>query len=100
MRGLLDSIDALPAKARTRVRNDALKSGRSDVRHAALRQIAATDWTLARTPGMRDANERVRRWASGLTGPTGAPTATIDATRVPKPSTTARLSVTQVSLFD
>ena len=54
MRGILDVIDVLPLKARPLVRNEALKSGRGDVRLAALRQIAGMDWELARTLGVRD----------------------------------------------
>ncbi len=69
VRRILDSVDVLPWKARTLVHSEALKSVRSDVRHAALRQIAAMDWTLARTLGLRDPNSKVRRWASGLTDP-------------------------------
>ena len=100
MRGILDSIDILSLKAKTLVRQEALKSGRSDVRQAALQQIAVLDWSLARTLGMRDANERVRRWASGLTDPATAPTPPIGATSAPTPSTSETPSATQVSLFD
>lgn len=100
MRGILDSMDALPSKARTLVREKALKSGRSDVRQAALQQIAVLDWSLARKLGMRDANERVRRWAAGLADPATAPTPTIGATSAPTPSTSKKSSATQVSLFD
>lgn len=96
MRGILDSIDTLPLKARALVRQEALKSGRSEVRQAALHQIAVLDWSLARTLGMRDANERVRRWASGLTDPATAPTPTI----APTPFTSKKWSATHVSLFD
>lgn len=100
MRGILDSIDVLPSNAKTLVRQEALKSGRSDVRLAALQQIAVLDWSLARTLGMRDANERVRRWASGLADPATAPTPTIGDTTAPTPSTSKKSSATQVSLFD
>ena len=90
MRGILDSIDVLPLKAKTLVRQEALKSGRSDVRQAALQQIAVLDWTLARKLGMRDANAQLRRWASALTDPATAPT----------PTTGATSAATQDSLFD
>ena len=100
MRGILDSIDALPSKAKTLVRQEAMKSGRSDVRQAALQQIAVLDWSLARTLGMRDANSRVRRWASGLTDPATATTPKIGATSASTPSTSKKRSATQVSLFD
>lgn len=100
MRGILDSFDALPSKAKTLVRQEAMKSGRSDVRHAALQQIALLDWSLARTLGMRDANERVRRWASGLTDPAAATTPTIGAASAPTPSASKTPWATQVSLFD
>ena len=100
MRGILDSLDVLPSKAKTLVCQEALKSGRSDVRQAALQQIAVLDWSLAQTLGMRDANERVRRWASGLTDPATARTPTIDATSAPTPSTSKTPSATQASLFD
>ncbi len=69
MRGLLDSIESLPPEGRSLVGRMALKSGRADVRHEALRQLAHTDWALARMLGLRDANERVRRWASDLVDP-------------------------------
>jgi hypothetical protein len=100
MRGILDSIDALPLKARTLVRQEAMKSGRSDVRQAALQQIGVLDWSLARTLGMRDANEQVRRWAYGLTDPATAPPPTIGARSAPTPSASKTPSATQVSLFD
>ena len=100
MRGILDSFDALPSKAKTLVRQEAMKSGRSDVRHAALQQIALLDWSLARTLGMRDANERVRRWASGLTDPAAATTPTIGAASAPTPAASKTPWATQVSLFD
>ena len=101
MRGLLDSIDALPSKSRTLVRQEALKSGRSDVRQEALRQTALLDWSLARTLGMRDGNEQVRRWAAGLTDPATAPTPTIGATSTTTRPTRSRNSpATQDSLFN
>ena len=103
LRGLLDSIDALPAKAGTLVRTEALKSGRSDVRHAALQQIAAVDWSLAQTIGRRDTNERVRRWALGLKGPTEPQDPKTSATGTTSTSDKAApktSSTTQVSLFD
>ena len=100
MRGILDSIDVLPSKAKTLLRRAALKSGRSDVRQAALQQIALQDWSLARTLGMRDANAQVRRWASGLTDPATASTPTIDATGASTPTASKKRSGTQGSLFD
>ena len=100
MRGILDSIDVLPLKARTLVRNEALKSGRADVRHAALRQIAAMDWTLARMFGLRDPNRQVRRWASGLTDPATSAFPTNGPTVAPTLSTSKKSSASQVSLFD
>ena len=100
MRGILDSFDAVPSKARTLIRQEAMKSGRSDVRHAALQQIALLDWSLARTLGMRDANERVRRWASGLTDPAVPATTPTVAASAPTPSASKTPSATQVSLFD
>lgn len=100
MRGILDTIEILPSKAKTLVRQEALKSGRSDVRQAALQQIAVLDWSLARTLGMRDANGQVRRWASGLTDPATAPTPTIGVTSAPPPATSKTPPANQVSLFD
>ena len=100
MRGILDSIDVLPLKARTLVRNEALKSGRADVRHAALGQIAAMDWTLARTLGLRDPNRQVRRWASGLTDPATSTIPTSGPPGAPTRSTSKKSSASQVSLFD
>ena len=99
MRGILDSIDVLPLKARTFVRQEALKASRSEVRHAALVQIAKTDWSRAKRLGMCDANERVRRWASGLSDPTDVPTPKVNTV-----STSNNLSntsqTTQASLFE
>ena len=100
MRGILDSIDVLPIKARTLIRREALKSGRSDVRQAALQQIAVLDWSLARTLGLRDANERVRRWASNLGEPATAPTVGSALDGGPTPSKSKKSSMTQGSLFD
>ena len=101
IRGLLDAIDVLPSKSRTLVRQEALKSGRSDVRQEALRQTALRDWSLARTLGMSDGNERVRRWATGFTDPATAPTPTIGATStMTRPTKSRKSSATQDSLFD
>lgn len=99
MRGILDSIDVLPLKARTLVLEKTLKASRSEVRHAALVQIAGTDWIKAKRLGMCDANERVRRWASGLSDPTDVPTPKVNtvstSNNLPNTSQT-----TQASLFD
>ena len=100
MRGILDSIDVLPLKAKALVRQEALKSGRSDVRQAALQQIAALDWSLARTLGMRDTNKQVRRWASVLTDPATSTIPTSGTPVAPKSSTSKKSSANQVSLFD
>ena len=102
MHGLLDSIEVLPLKARSLVRQEALNSGRSDVRQAALQQIALIDWSLARTSGMRDANERVRRWAAGIVDPSAAVSPATELTLdsgAPR-LTSKQSAVAQASLFD
>ncbi len=99
MRGILDSIDVLPPKARTFVRQEALKASRSEVRHAALVQIAAKDWSKAKTLGMRDANERVRRWASGLCDPDEASTLKVNTVSTSN-ELPSKPQSTQASLFD
>lgn len=69
MRALLDIADSLPPRAVGMVRHEALQSGRSDVRQAALQHLALTDWAAARSLGMSDANAQVRRWAASLDDP-------------------------------
>lgn len=106
LRGMLDAVDALPSEARPLVRKAALKSGRSDVRKAALQQVAESDWSRARTLGMRDANEQVRRWASDLADPATAATPGVGAaldnatTMSSSSSSSKRPAMTQASLFE
>jgi hypothetical protein len=101
MRGLLDSIDLLPTSARSVIRNEALRSGQSGVRQEAIRQIAATDWLRARTLGMRDANERVRRWASDISEPVLKPSAVAEMPVGEVTNLKAKKSaLAQSSLFD
>jgi hypothetical protein len=68
LRGLLDSVDHLPALVARAARTEALEHTRSEVRIAALELLARQDPAAARARALGDSSKKVRLWAATCPG--------------------------------
>lgn len=69
LRGVLDAVDTLPAAAARLLRDDALRSGRGDVRLAALQILADEDLDAGQALAAADSHQEVRQWGARLRAP-------------------------------
>ncbi len=64
LRGLLDAVDAVPSAAARVLRDEALRSGRAQLRLAALQLLAVDDVETAQFRAAQDPSQKVRRWGA------------------------------------
>ena len=99
LRGLLDAVDVLPRATARGLREEALRSGRAEVRLAALQLLAAEDVETARVRASRDPSQNVRRWGAQLRAPSDRVERVADIGPPPGQAATGRPDRHQATLF-